>query len=63
VRVLSCAEARDLASELIDGELGLEETAAVQAHVASCLTCPNLYRALLAVTGALRKARFGAQEN
>ena len=63
MRVLSCAEARDLASDLIDGELGLEETAAAQTHVAGCLTCTNLYRALLAVTRALRKARFGAEED
>lgn len=63
MRVLSCAEARDLASELIDGELGPEDAASVEAHVAGCSTCPNLYRALLAVTGAFRRAQIGAQED
>lgn len=59
MRVLSCAEARDLASDMIDGELGRDEVAAVEAHVATCPTCPNLYRAMVSVTGALRKAQVG----
>ena len=63
MRVMSCAEARDLASELIDGELGREDAASVEAHVATCPTCPNLYRAMLAVTAALRRAQIGAQED
>ena len=57
MRVLSCEEARNLASDLIDGELGRDDAAAVEAHVADCPTCPHLYRALVAVTGALRKAQ------
>ena len=63
MRVLSCAEARDLASELIDGELGREDAASVEAHVAGCRTCPNLDRALVAVTEALRRAQIGARED
>jgi predicted anti-sigma-YlaC factor YlaD len=49
MRVLSCAEARDLASDLLDGEIGEEDKQAVLAHVGSCLTCPGLYRAMVLV--------------
>jgi predicted anti-sigma-YlaC factor YlaD len=46
---LSCAEARDLASHLLDGELTPETARRVEEHVARCPTCPGLYRALVTV--------------
>jgi predicted anti-sigma-YlaC factor YlaD len=49
VRTLSCSEARDLASDLLDGDLEPDEVAAVEAHVAGCATCPNLYLAMVAI--------------
>jgi len=52
---LSCAEARDLASDLLDGELSPELERAVGEHVAGCPTCPALYRALLAVQRELQR--------
>jgi RNA polymerase sigma-70 factor, ECF subfamily len=54
---LSCAEARDLASDLLDGELSPELEQAVDEHVTACPTCPALYRALLAVHRKLQRLR------
>ncbi|MHB8507864.1 MAG: anti-sigma factor family protein [Candidatus Dormibacteria bacterium] len=48
-RALTCGEARNLASELLDGELSAADATAVQDHVAGCQTCPGLYRAMVAV--------------
>jgi predicted anti-sigma-YlaC factor YlaD len=55
---LSCAEARDLASDLLDGELSPELEQAVDEHVTGCPTCPNLYRALLAVHRELQRQQL-----
>lgn len=52
---LSCAEARDLACDLIDGELTPYQTRRLEEHIETCPTCPNLYRSLVAVTKALRE--------
>ena len=54
---LSCSEARDLASDLLDGELSPELERAVDEHVTGCPTCPGLYRALLAVHRELQRQR------
>lgn len=54
---LSCAEARDLASDLLDGELSPELERAVDEHVSGCPTCPALYRALLRVHHQLQRLR------
>ncbi len=40
---LTCAEARDMASDLIHHELSVSDQAAVHAHMAGCPTCPGLY--------------------
>ena len=61
MRTLDCAEARDLASDLLDGELGPELERAVDEHVAGCPTCPALYRALLAVHRELQRLRQNEQ--
>ncbi len=52
---LTCGEARDMACDLIDGELNCEDAARLQAHIESCPTCARLYRALVAVTAELRR--------
>ncbi len=52
---LSCAEARDMACDLIDGELPPDEIRRLEAHIETCPTCPNLYLSLVAVTKALRR--------
>lgn len=54
---LSCAEARDLASDLLDRELSSELEQAVDEHVRDCPTCPALYRALLIVHRELLRLR------
>jgi predicted anti-sigma-YlaC factor YlaD len=54
---LSCSEARDLASDLLDGDLSPELERAVDEHVTGCATCPGLYRALLAVHRELQRLR------
>ena len=51
--MLSCGEARNLASEMLDGALSKSDEAAVKDHVASCETCPGLYRAMVAVHNRL----------
>ena len=50
---LSCGEARALANELLDGGLTTPERSDVFAHIATCGTCPSLYKSLLAVRTAL----------
>ena len=57
MRELTCAEARDLASDLIDGELSPELAASVENHVATCPTCPALYRAMVSVHARLLALR------
>jgi len=57
MKVLSCAEARDLACDLIDGELAEADVENLESHVAGCSTCPALYRSLIAVTSALFRGR------
>jgi predicted anti-sigma-YlaC factor YlaD len=59
---LSCAEARDMASDLLDRELSPELERAVDEHVAGCPTCPALYRALLAVHHELQRLRQEEQQ-
>lgn len=63
MRELTCGEARDMASELIDRELAPDDQASLQAHIGTCLTCPNLYRALVAVQQALSRAATAEQES
>jgi RNA polymerase sigma-70 factor (ECF subfamily) len=50
---LSCWEARERVSGYIDGELGLSDRAALEAHLAGCATCPPLFQALVGATSAL----------
>jgi anti-sigma factor RsiW len=57
---LSCAEARALANDLLDGGLTTIERSDVFAHIATCGTCPSLYRSLLAVRAALMAASPGS---
>jgi len=54
---LSCAEERDLASDLLDGGLSPELERAVDEHVTGCPTRPSLYRAPLAVHRELQRLR------
>jgi RNA polymerase sigma-70 factor (ECF subfamily) len=54
---LSCRDARSRVSDYIDGELAPGQRAPLEAHLASCATCPPLYQALVgtkASLGALR---------
>jgi anti-sigma factor RsiW len=59
---LSCSEARDLACDLIDGELAPDQTRRLEAHIETCPTCPGLYRALVAVTNALRQREAAPEQ-
>ena len=57
---LTCGEARNLASALFDGELTPDQELAVKDHVDGCLSCPQLYRALVAVHEYLAARRSEA---
>lgn len=52
---LSCWDARRQVSDYLDGELGQESRGAVEAHLATCPTCPALYHSLVAATDALAR--------
>ena len=58
---LSCSEARDLACNLLDGELSPELEQAVDEHLTGCPTCPALHSALLTVRGELQRLRPKAE--
>ena len=47
----TCAEYQELISAMLDGELTAEETAEVEAHIASCPECAAMYEAFAAVSG------------
>ena len=59
---LGCTAARELAGDLIDGELPADMRAAVVSHVERCPSCPGLYRGLLAVVEALKLAGQGGSD-
>lgn len=53
---LSCWDAREQVSSYLDGELNEQGRAALEAHLATCATCPPLFQALVgarASVGAL----------
>ena len=51
--VLECAQARALVSDYLDGELTAPQRTDLEAHLASCATCPPLYAALVGVRDLL----------
>jgi predicted anti-sigma-YlaC factor YlaD len=53
---LTCAQARVMASDLLDESLTEEERAAVLDHIETCTSCPNLYQAMAAVYQHMRTA-------
>jgi RNA polymerase sigma-70 factor (ECF subfamily) len=50
---LGCWEAREQVSSYIDDELEPAERRALEAHLASCATCPPLYQALVGARASL----------
>jgi RNA polymerase sigma-70 factor (ECF subfamily) len=54
---MRCWDARRLVSEYMDGELSSSEAAGVEAHLASCPTCPPLYSGLVRTRAALEGLR------
>ena len=52
--VLSCAEARALVSDYIDGELGAPAARDLEAHLETCPNCPPLYASLVTSLAALK---------
>jgi len=57
---LACGEARPLASDMLDRELPAEDRDALLAHIASCSSCPQLYRSMAALYERLRGEDPGA---
>ncbi|WP_298210624.1 sigma-70 family RNA polymerase sigma factor [Ferrimicrobium sp.] len=55
--VMSCADARYRVSDYIDGELPSDQAALLEAHLATCATCPSLYTSLVGVTKSLGSLR------
>ena len=53
---LRCWEARKQISDYIDGELDVDSSRRVEAHLERCPTCPPLYAAIVATTEALHAA-------
>lgn len=51
--MLSCAAARGLASDYLDGELDAGTAAVLEEHLKTCLTCPPLVAALIGVLAEL----------
>lgn len=54
---LGCWEAREQVSSYIDDELDPRARRALEAHLASCATCPPLYQALIGTTTSLGTLR------
>lgn len=52
--VLSCAEARALVSDYIDGELAAPAARDLEAHLETCAYCPPLYASLITSLAALK---------
>lgn len=50
---LRCWDARRLVSDYLDGELRPAEAAGVEAHLATCPTCPPLYSGLVRTRAAM----------
>ncbi|MGC9155232.1 MAG: sigma-70 family RNA polymerase sigma factor [Ferrimicrobium sp.] len=55
--VMRCADARYQVSDYIDGDLPAEQASLLEAHLASCATCPSLYTSLVGVTASLGSLR------
>ena len=51
--VLGCAQARSLVSDYLDGELDDQGRKNLEAHLATCATCPPLYASLVGVRDLL----------
>lgn len=52
--VLSCAEARSLVSDYIDGELDASAARDLESHLETCTFCPPLYASLVTAVAALK---------
>lgn len=50
---LRCWDARRLVSDYLDGELAAAEAGGVEAHLATCPTCPPLYAGLVSTRAGL----------
>ena len=53
---LTCAEARIMASDLLDDNLDAGERSALFEHIQSCASCPRLYQSMAAVYQRMRAA-------
>ncbi|MDP9073600.1 MAG: zf-HC2 domain-containing protein [Actinomycetota bacterium] len=51
---LSCAEARALVSDYIDGELDASSAGDLEQHLVGCPSCPPLYASLIATLADLK---------
>jgi RNA polymerase sigma-70 factor (ECF subfamily) len=51
---LSCAQARSLVSDYIDGELGASTARDLEQHLVGCPSCPPLYASLVATLADLK---------
>jgi len=54
---LTCAQARVMASDLLDESLTEDERAALLSHIETCRSCPQLYRSMAAIYQQMRSAK------
>jgi anti-sigma factor RsiW len=55
---MTCDQAVERLDALLDGELGAEERAAIEAHLAGCADCTASFRSLKALSSSLRAAPY-----
>ncbi len=54
-RLLTCAEARALVSDYMNGELDTEHVHMLEYHLLHCLSCPPLYQSIVEIQRHLQQ--------
>jgi anti-sigma factor ChrR (cupin superfamily) len=57
--MLTCRDATDLASDHVDGELGLRDRLSLRSHLLLCRHCRRFHRQFRLLVGSLRHRHYG----